>query len=138
MTSRPDLRLVTPETTGKEQGRADERTRFKPGQSGNPGGRPKGTRHKLSEDFFEALLECWQEGGRKALARVRDEQPVEYCKLIARVISKDAGTGAALPGIDDWPDSLEAVRGFLEAHASDGEEVDPRANRPQPSTWPKL
>src|SRR5215475_7651156 len=29
--------------------RADEATRFKPSQSGNPKGRPKGSRHKLSE-----------------------------------------------------------------------------------------
>jgi hypothetical protein len=29
----------------------NEATRFKPGQSGNPKGRPRGSRHKISEAF---------------------------------------------------------------------------------------
>ena len=37
---------------------------FKPGQSGNPRGRPKGSRHKLSERFFAELCEDWEENPR--------------------------------------------------------------------------
>lgn len=111
--SRPTLRVVTPETTGSEQGeRRDIQTRFRRGQSGNPSGRPKGSRHKLSQQFFDDLFACWEEGGPEALRRVRDEKPEAFCMLIARVLSRDAGRGS-----DDHPldgtDSLEAVREFL-------------------------
>jgi Family of unknown function (DUF5681) len=44
--------------------RADEAIRFKPAQSGNPKGRPKGSRHKLSEAMLEA-------GGAAAIERCR-------------------------------------------------------------------
>ena len=34
---------------------------WKSGQSGNPAGRPKGSRNKLSEQFLEETYEVWQE-----------------------------------------------------------------------------
>jgi len=41
-----------PESTGGKQVTGRELTQFKPGQSGNPKGRPQGSRNKLSENFF--------------------------------------------------------------------------------------
>ena len=40
----------SPDNTGQKQG-----TRFQPGQSGNPTGRPKGARNKHSENFVNAF-----------------------------------------------------------------------------------
>ena len=40
---------------------------WKPGQSGNPKGRPQGSRNKLSEQFLADVHASWQVWGRPAL-----------------------------------------------------------------------
>lgn len=62
---------------------------WKPGQSGNPKGRPKGSRHKLNEDFWSALSEDFAEHGVAVVARVRKEDPSTYLKLAATAAPKE-------------------------------------------------
>ncbi len=62
---------------------------FKPGQSGNPSGRPKGSRVKLAEDFLADIHADWQEHGIKAIERVREEKPDIYLKVVASILPKD-------------------------------------------------
>jgi hypothetical protein len=59
-----------------------------PGQSGNPAGRPKGSRNKLGEDFIRALQEDFQEHGKQAIVEVRTERPHEYLKVVASILPK--------------------------------------------------
>lgn len=59
---------------------------FKPGQSGNPKGRVKGSRNKLSESFISALFDDFQEHGITAIQNMRVEKPNEYVKVIASLI----------------------------------------------------
>jgi len=69
--------MAKPENRGPQQ--AD--TRFKPGQSGNPSGRPKGARHRTTV-AIEALLEGEGEAlTRKAieLAKAGDMQALRLC-----------------------------------------------------------
>jgi hypothetical protein len=77
--------------------------KFKPGQSGNPAGRPKGARSKLSEAFFEALAEDFAEHGVLALQVMRAERPQEYIKAIAALQSKE------VTGEDGEPLNIGAV-----------------------------
>jgi hypothetical protein len=53
---------------------------FKPGQSGNPAGRPKGARSKLSEDFLTMFAADVAEHGPGVIERVRKEKPEAYLR----------------------------------------------------------
>jgi len=65
-----------------------EDTQFKPGQSGNPAGRPKGSRSKLSEAFLLALSNDFEVNGLDAVQKVRDEKPEAYLNVIGRLMPK--------------------------------------------------
>jgi len=64
-------------------------TQFKPGQSGNPAGRPKGSKNKLSEDFLHELNVVFQESGGEAIRRMCAEHPSEFVRVLAGLIPKE-------------------------------------------------
>ncbi len=69
------------ENTGPKQD-----TRFKKGQSGNPAGRPKGSRNKLADQFFQDLLRAWKDRGQSVL---KDVDPATLTRVIASVMPKE-------------------------------------------------
>lgn len=74
------------EPTPEKQRRAEP---WKPGQSGNPKGRPKGARNLLGEAFLEAMHDDFTEYGVEAIVKVRTEKPDQYLKVIASILPKD-------------------------------------------------
>jgi hypothetical protein len=72
---------------------------WQPGQSGNPAGRPKGARSKLSEDFFRALQEDFEQHGAASIIAMRCERPGDYAKMIAALQTKElSGEGGETLG----------------------------------------
>ncbi len=65
-----------------------EDTQFKPGQSGNPAGRPKGTRSKLSEAFLKALSDDFEANGLETVEKVRADKPDAYLNVIGKLMPK--------------------------------------------------
>lgn len=63
---------------------------FKPGQSGNPLGRQKGSRNKLGEAFLEALHDDFSAHGKAAIVACRADKPDAYLKIIASILPKQA------------------------------------------------
>lgn len=83
---------------------------FKPGQSGNPKGRPQGARSKLGEAFLEAMRDDFDAHGVDAIVKVREEKPDQYLKVIASILPKDLNVNInQMDGLSD-DELIERIR----------------------------
>jgi Family of unknown function (DUF5681) len=62
---------------------------WKPGQSGNPKGRPQGSSNELSEDFLADLHDAWKAYGRSALMAAAWTEPVSFVRVVASLMPKE-------------------------------------------------
>jgi len=60
--------------------------RFQSGHVANPKGRPRGSRHKLTEAFLADLNELWQEQGAAVLRRAAFHDPMKFADMVARLL----------------------------------------------------
>jgi hypothetical protein len=109
--------MTAPAKTAKKQGGAPP---FKPGQSGNPAGRPKGSRNKATL-ALDALLDGEGEAiTRKAieLATSGDTVALRLCLDRILPVRKDRPVTFALPPIDTTADLVKATSSLLQAVAA--------------------
>jgi hypothetical protein len=99
---------------------------WKPGQSGNPAGRPLGSRNKLSESVIQDIAADWAIGGPETIARVRMTDPATYFRVVASILPKDVlvNVQQSTPGNlepEAWA-TLRRVLDVIQACAPEGAE----------------
>jgi hypothetical protein len=99
-----------------------------PGQSGNPNGRPVGSRSAFSAAFCRDLAEVWSDEGREAILKTAKTNPVTFFAVCARLIGPEVKLTIeqSLPGnlsAQDWAIMREIVDAVKTA-------VPDAANRP--------
>jgi hypothetical protein len=97
---------------------------YKPGQSGNPKGRPQGSRNKLNEQFIRDLCKAWETYGQSALMTAAMTTPTEFCNMIARLMPRDVDVTVTHMKADRMSDDQ------LMEIAMRGKQLDLKANDP--------
>ena len=93
---------------------------FKPGQSGNPSGRPKGARNKATM-AAEALLDGESESlTRRCIDLAKEGDPTALRLCLSRIlpVKRERTISLDLPALEDSQDSLRAIGTVLEAVGS--------------------
>ncbi len=60
------------------------------GKSGNPKGRPKGSKNRLSEAFWHMVADAWEAKGESAVERVITDDPSTFFRVVASLMPKEA------------------------------------------------
>jgi hypothetical protein len=95
---------------------------FKKGQSGNPQGKPQGSRNKLNEDFLRDLHADWKEHGKQVLADTREQNPAAYLKVAASLLPKEMHHTHFLDELQQM--SIEGLKQKLEAIHKQREQLE--------------
>jgi hypothetical protein len=98
-------------------GRDAKTGRFVSGNNG--GGRPKGSRNKLTTEFLDDLYAKWQEHGAEVLERVIRDDPAAFLRTVAQILPKEIDMNAR----SDF-DGMESIAEILQKVA---EEAGPEA-----------
>ena len=93
-----------------QSGRDPSSGRFLTGNSG--GGRPKGSRNKLGQQFINDLYDEWQKSGPQVLKTVAETDPVALMRCVASILPKEID--ATLSVID--ADLLHEQKTFMDAY----------------------
>ena len=89
---------------------------WQPGQSGNPKGRPIGSRNKLNERFILELHDDFAQHGRAVIERVREQRPDVYLKVIASILPRELHFKNEFPFEGMSSGQLDEMLGSISRH----------------------
>jgi hypothetical protein len=82
-----------------QSGRDPETGQFILGHTGS-GGRPKGSRNRLSERFLIDLEAQWEKSGADVLERVAKDDPVDFMRVVAGLLPSKVDASLAIIDAD--------------------------------------
>ena len=94
-------------------------TRWPPGKSGNPAGKPPGTRIAFSQGFIRDFALVWAEEGLEAVRKVAKKSPEAFVAIAARICPNDVRLTLeqAIPGgmsLEDYSLMREVIAAIRE------------------------
>jgi hypothetical protein len=99
---------------------------WKPGQSGNPAGRPLGSRHKIAENVLGAFSLMTGADAETSLRALRDDDPGKFWQIAATLLPREVAVSIqrTLPGNLD-SESYATLRRVVELIDRLAPDVDP-------------
>lgn len=105
--------------------------KWKPGQSGNPKGRPKGARSLLADAFLQDMLDHWKEHGKQAIDDAMKQNPAGYLSVMAKLMPKEVKVDHDLG--DQLQQFLTSIQ-QEEPRTIEGQVIDGQAIEDKPET----
>ncbi len=90
---------------------------FKPGVSGNPGGKAQGARNRITAHFLHVLQADFEKHGEDAVVKCRETDPVRYVQIVSALLPKQVEQTQPLDDLND--EQLTAAIGFLRSRLAD-------------------